>query len=120
VIKTLLPDFYLVTILAVLEKIIIQAFLVNSSEMFQTKFNYSAEGAIYVIMIPSIMFPVVGLWFGYITDKKGQKGYLLISSFFILLISHWIFIGLDECPERENSYSGILPIFLISIANTMI
>ena len=68
VLKTFRADFWLVTALALLEKVNIQAFLLNVSEMFQTKFNFDMQEATYIIMIPSLVFLGVGLFIGYITD----------------------------------------------------
>ncbi len=50
-------------------------------------------------MVPvSITFIVLGIFFGYITDKKGKKGNLLIVGFAILAIAHAIFFTFDSCP----------------------
>ena len=43
----------------------------------------------------------------------------MIAAFFMVFISHWFFLSLDECKEGK-CYGGITPIVLISLANTMI
>lgn len=73
-----------------------------------------------MVMIPSFAFLAFGLVVGYITDKKGQKGIVIIAAFLFLSISHFIFVSLDECPVGETCKNVLIPIILISLSNMMI
>jgi MFS family permease len=110
----------MVCAIAVLEKISIQSFITNAGEMFQTKYNLDIQQAATIIASPFIVFLVVGLLIGWITDMKGQKGKILAVGLFFMCLSHTIFLYFKRCPEDEKCYEGIFPMTLIGLANTMI
>ena len=67
-----------------------------------------------------MVFIFVGIFLGFITDKKGYKGIVLIIGFFMLLLSHLIFLQFKSCPADDKCYEGIFPMTLIGMASTMI
>lgn len=91
-IKKFKADFWMICALAILEKISIQPFIQNAGEMFQTKFNLDLQETGTIIAFPFIVFIFLGPFQGWITDKKGYKGYVLIAGFIILSIAHIVFV----------------------------
>jgi MFS family permease len=88
--------------------------------MFQTKFNLLFQETGTIIAFPFIVFLFLGPFLGFITDKKGQKGYVLIVGFALLFFAHVIFFNFKPCPPNDKCYEGIFPMTLIGMANTMI
>lgn len=108
-------------LLALLEKATIQPFKDNASEMFQTRFNLDKEETVKVIMGTfTMVFIPLGLALGYLTDKRGYKGYVMVLGCALLALAHAIFFSFDSCEDGDKSYAGILPMTLIGIANTLI
>lgn len=71
-------------------------------------------GTFHLVFIP------LGLALGYLTDKRGYKGYVMVLGCIILALAHGIFFSFDTCEDGDKSYAGILPMTLIGIANTLI
>jgi MFS family permease len=114
-------DFWLICALAVLEKASIQPFINNAIEMLHTKFNLARSTSKEVYMgTYLILFIVVGIPLGWITDKRGKKGYVMIAGFALLFMAHLIFVNFDDCEVGDQCYKGILPMTLIGLSNTMI
>ena len=87
--------------------------------MFSVKYNWISTGS--VISLPEIIFSVISIPMGYFIDKRGGMGHVLTIGFIVLAISHGVFYIENPCtPDSSTCYQGILPMFLLGIANTII
>jgi len=68
----------------------------------------------------TLVFIPLGLALGYLTDKRGYKGYVMVVGCILLALAHAIFFSFDTCDDGDKSYAGIFPMTLIGIANTLI
>lgn len=106
--------------LAFVEKLCIQPFIQNSSELFQKKFNLDLQETGTVIAIPFIVFILLAPMLGLFMDKIGQRCYMMIIGFICLFFSQSVFLSYETCPSDDKCYEGIMPMALIGLASTMI
>jgi MFS family permease len=79
------------------DKFIIPPFIQNASEIFQTKYNLSLEESGTILSFPDIIYIVFGPILGFIIDKKGYKGIILLIGFLLVFISHVLLYSFSEC-----------------------
>jgi len=119
-IKSFNLSFWTMCFLAFIERISVGAFLINSAEIYQQKFNMGLQETGIIIGIPNIitvaLSPVVAVYF----DRVGKRCYFLIVGFTFLLASHLVFYSMQQCPVTEQCFTSAWPMVLLGVGGTII
>jgi MFS family permease len=73
-----------------------------------------------IISFPDVIYIIIGPFLGYLTDKKGKKGIIMMFGFLMCIASHFLFYRFPACDLGDRCYEGIFPMVFIGMANTMI
>ena len=70
---------------------IVLSFMNIGSDYLQTHYGYNHKLGNTLLMIPYIVGAILTPIFGYISDRIGRRGYLLLISTIMLIITHYLF-----------------------------
>ena len=82
------------------------------TKVLQIKYKFPNNSAGIMMGIPWYISAIFAPLLGYLVDRKGKRGILIIFSSFILMLAHFISMQLNECNQ---CYNELTPLILLSI-----